>query len=88
MKEPHDALQFALEKYPERLEIAPLEDLVVDSARSNAKRPAYVKIALPDEIVKSLRGSADRRQEIIYLVRMPKEVAERSESNIILPGEV
>lgn len=83
-----EALLFALEKYPERLEIVPLENLVTESARKNDRRAAYVKLSLPDEAVKSLRGSADRRKDMLLLVSVPKEVLERSESSIILPGEV
>jgi len=83
-----EALLFALEKYPERLEIVPLEDLVTETARQNARRSAYVKLSLPDEVVKSLRGSADRRKDMLLLVSVPREVQERSESAIILPGEV
>lgn len=80
-------LRFALEKYPEKVEIVPLGELVLDSARKNDKRPAWVKLALPDEVVKNLRG---RQQDLepVFLVRIPQEVSERSESRIILPGEV
>ena len=87
MKNPLESLAFALEKYPERVEIAPVEELLVDSARQNAKRPAYLKLSVPDEAVKALRGSPDKRRDLLMLVRIPKEVQERSESRIILPGE-
>jgi len=82
------SLAFALEKYPERVEIIPIEKLLLDSARGNEKRPAYVKLAVPDELVKALRGPEDRRQELLVLVRIPKQILERSESPIILPSEV
>jgi hypothetical protein len=88
MKNPLESLAYALEKYPERVEVAPVEELMLESARQNAKRPAYVKLAMPDEAVKSLRGSADKRSDLLLLVQIPKEVLERSESRIILPGEV
>ncbi len=87
MKNPLESLAFALEKYPERVEVAPVEELVMDSARQNAKRPAYVKLAVPDDVVKALRGSADKRRDLLLLVQIPKQVLERSESRIILPGE-
>ena len=88
MNESLKSLAFALEKYPERVEIAPVEELLMESARQNAKRPAYVKLAVPDEAVKALRGSADRRQDLLLLVRVPKDIQERSESRIVLPHEV
>lgn len=84
---PRKALEYALEKYPERVEMVPIEQLVTDSARQNAKRPAYVTIAVPDEVVKSLKGNRDDR-DLVLLVRVPKEILERSESLIVLPGEV
>ena len=88
MNEPMEALVYALEKYPERIEAVPVDQLVLDSARGNDKRPAYVKLAVPDRVVKALRGTADKRKDLLMLVSVPKEVLERSESRIILPGEV
>ena len=85
--DPHQSLAYALEKYPQQVEVVQMADLVMDSAREKATRPAYVKMAVPDEIVKSLRGSADKR-DLLLLVRVPREVLERSESSIILPHEV
>jgi hypothetical protein len=90
MQTPLRALTFALEKYPERVEMLPLEELVLESARQNDKRPAYVKLAVPDDMVKALkgpRGPADER-DLVLLVRLPRQVLERSESRIVLPGEV
>jgi hypothetical protein len=87
MQNPRKALAYALEKYPERVEMVPIEQIVTDSARQNPKRPAYVTIAVPDEVVKSLKGSRDDR-DLVLLVRVPKEILERSESLILLPGEV
>ncbi|HVT57668.1 MAG TPA: hypothetical protein VHR45_04640 [Thermoanaerobaculia bacterium] len=87
MQNPRQALTYALEKYPERVEMTPLGELVLESARQNARRPAYVKLALPDELVKGLRGTQSER-DLVLVVRVPHEVLERSESRIILPGEV
>jgi hypothetical protein len=80
-------LQFALDKYPQQVEMVPVADLLLDSARQNEKRPAYVKLAMADELVKSLRGQR-RQKDVLLLVRIPGEVLERSESRIVLPGEV
>ncbi len=88
LRSAREALLFALEKYPERLDVVMLEDLLMDTARENSRRSAYAKISLSDEIVKSLRGSADKQKDVLLLVSIPKEVRERSESSIILPGEV
>lgn len=80
-------LAFALEKYPQRVRAVDLGELVIESARQNPKRPAYVKVAVPDDWVKSLRGARDGATRLL-LVELPHEVAERSASSIILPGEV
>lgn len=80
-------LQFALDKYPQQVELVEVADLLLDSARQNEKRPAFVKLALADELVKSLRGQRQQK-EVLLLVRIPGEVLERSESRIVLPGEV
>lgn len=87
MQNPRKALSYALEKYPERVEMVPIEEIATDSARQNARRPAYVTLSVPDEIVKSLKGSRESR-DLVLLVRVPKEILERSESLIVLPGEV
>jgi len=90
MNDPKRALTFALEKYPERVEMLALEDLVIESARQNDKRPAYVKLAVPDDMVKALRGPRGTalQPDLVLLVRLPREVLERAESRIVLPGEV
>jgi len=79
-------LAYALETYPEKIEAAPVEQILVDSARQNAKRPAYVKLAVPDDLVKQLRGQREQ-QDLVLLLRVPREVLDRAESRIILPGE-
>jgi hypothetical protein len=81
------ALDYALQKYPERVEMIPIRELVLESARRNEKRPAYVKLAVPDEVVKGLKGRAEEG-DLVLLVRVPREVLERQTSRIILPGEV
>jgi len=89
MQDPLRALAFALDKYPERVEIVPIEELVTDSARQNPKRPAYVTLAVPDEVVKGLKGGARKEdRDLVLLVRVPRQVQERAESLIVLPGEV
>ncbi len=80
-------LRFALEKYPQRIELAAVENLLIDSARQNDRRPAFVKLAVPDEVVKALRGKRDQQDQVL-LVRIPRDVGDRVDSRIVLPGEV
>ena len=86
MDESQKILRFALEKYPERVEAAPLDQLVIDSARQKPKRPAYVKLAVPDALVQAVR-SPRPGGDTYMLVRIPSEIGERVESRIVLPGE-
>jgi hypothetical protein len=88
MQNPLKALTFALEKYPQKVAMIPIREVVMESARQNDKRPAWVKLAVPDEVVKSLKGSRTDEGDLVMLVMVPKEVSERSESLIVLPGEV
>ena len=88
MQNPLRALTYALDKYPEKVAMIPLQELVLESARKNEKRPAYVKIAVPDEVVKGLKGGREEDKDMVLLVIVPKEVQQRSESLIVLPGEV
>ena len=80
-------LRFALDKYPQRVELAAVENLLLDSARQNERRPAFVKLAVPDDVVKALRGKRDTGDQVL-LVRIPGDVGDRVESRIVLPGEV
>jgi hypothetical protein len=86
--DPRKALTWALEKYPEKVELMAMQELVLESARQNPKRPAYVKLAVPDDLVKSLKGAPRDDHDLVLVVRVPREVMQRSESRIILPGEV
>jgi len=43
---------------------------------------------VPDDVVKTLRGKPGDGQDLVLFVVVPKEVLERKESRIILPGEV
>jgi hypothetical protein len=88
MENPRKSLAYALEKYPERVEMVALRELVTESARQNDKRPAFVKLSVPDEIVKQLRGRAGEDADLVLLVRVPREVLQRQDSLIVLPGEV
>lgn len=86
MDDPRQLLTYALENYPDRIELAPVERLLIESARQNDKRPAYVKLAVPDDLVKQLRGQREQR-DMVLLLRLPRDVKERAESPIVLPGE-
>ena len=87
MDNPLKALQFVLEKYPQSVELAVVTDLLMDSARQNDRRPAFIKLAVPDEMVKALRGKREG-QDLVLLVRIPADVGNRIDRRIVLPGEV
>ena len=81
------SLGFALEKYPDKVETFPVDQLVLDSARQNRKRAAYLKLAVPDDVVKTLRGDKAAR-DLVLIVRVPREIVDRRDSRIVLPNEV
>ena len=87
MMKPEQALAYALEKYAAQVEVVPIEKVALDSARRNEKRPAYVTLAVPDEVVKGLRGGGSEH-DLVLLVRIPHDVLVRADSPIVLPGEV
>ena len=87
MNNPEKSLAFALEKYPDRIDLLPAQEILMEAARQNPKRSAYLKLAVPDEMVKSLRGKEQER-DLILLVRVPKDILNREDSRIVLPGEV
>jgi len=88
MQNPLKTLTYALDKYPEKVAMIPLQEILLESARKNDKRPAYVKLAVPDEVVKGLKGGGGGEKDLVMLLIVPKEVQQRSESLIVLPGEV
>lgn len=74
-----------LEKFPNAVEIVPMESIVIDSTRGTADRPGSLKLAMPDAVVKNLRGDPAKR-DIFLLVHIPHDLVEREASPIILPG--
>ena len=86
MEEPLKTLRFALENYPQRVETLPLAELVLDSAREKPKRPAYLKLAVPDAVVQAVRGPR-QGGDTYLLVRIPADIGDRADSPIVLPGE-
>jgi len=78
-------LMTLLEKYPNAVEILPLEEALMDSARGRGDQPGYLKLAAPDAVVKNIKGDPARRDAFL-LVHIPREILQREESRIILPG--
>ena len=87
MDSPDKILAYALENHPEKVEMVDARELLMDSARQNPKRPAYIQLAVPDKFVKTLRGRADDA-DLVLLVHIPKDVRERQSSRLILPGDL
>jgi len=74
-----------LEKFPNAVEIVPLESVVTDSTRGSADRPGSLKLSVPDAVVKNLRGNPAKRDAFL-LVHIAHDLIEREASPIILPG--
>lgn len=78
-----DKLIEYLQKYKDLIEIADLEKVMVDSSRGKEGGPGFIKIAVPDEIVKNLRGDKEKR-DLILLIRIPNDLKKKMESPIII----
>lgn len=87
MDRPDETLAYALENHPQRVETVDVRELLMESARQNPKRPAYLQLAVPDDLVKSVRGRKEDG-DLVLLVRIPKEILQRRDSRIILPGDL
>ena len=74
-----------LEKFPNAVEVVPLESVVTAPTRGTADRPGVLKLAVPDAVVKNLRGDPSRR-DVFLLVHISHDLVEREASPIILPG--
>lgn len=54
------------------MEAVAINSVVVDNARQNDKRPAYLKIFVPDSWALSLRGDSDLA-DLFVALRIPRE---------------
>jgi len=50
--------------------------LLMDSGRENDKRPAYLKVAVPDEWVKTAMGAPELR-DVFVLLKVPLETMQK-----------
>lgn len=82
--------------YPEQTRVYPLgakdpetgKPNLQGLARKNAKRDAYAQVSIEDEWVKKLQSPREEDHPLVFLVYIPRELVERADSPLILPGEV
>lgn len=70
-----EQLAVALVNAPEKLTILSLTAFLLEGARKNDKRPAWLKLAVPDNVVLNLFGYKELRDNYL-LVRIPLEVSQ------------
>ena len=58
-----------------RIEWMPVGALIMDGARRNDKRPAWLKVAVPDGYFTNLSGAPELLDQFL-LVRIPRETVE------------
>ena len=75
----------AIELGVEGLQVYAVTPHVCELRRKNGKREASVTVSVPDETIVNLRGEVGRR-DLLLFIRIPREVVERLETPIILPG--
>lgn len=73
---------YALQHAPERLSIFPVLNLLMEWARSNDKRTAYLKIATLDSVVVNAAGNPKLR-DYYFMLRIPREIGDRAFSPIV-----
>jgi hypothetical protein len=81
-----DIMGFALQHYADRLSVFPVDGLLMDAARKNDKRPAYLKVATVDSIVRNLTGN-EKLRDVVLILRIPREVVDRAQSPVRLANE-
>jgi hypothetical protein len=87
-EDPRPAFDYAMRNCPQKIQVTLVEDVLLGSTRGNeavGKAPA-MELELTPEQAKNLRGDAARR-DLLLLIRIPRDVVDRSKSSIILPGE-
>ena len=87
MKTPIDLINYAIKNMPEETEILPVGSIVMDAARQNDKRPAYIKIAVPDRMAQNLKGDSEKR-DLLLLFKIPRAAVDEIESPIVRPDRV
>jgi hypothetical protein len=79
-----DVIGQALRRHPDKIAFTTLEESLLDSFRSNERRPAAVLLGVPDEVIVNIQGDAARRYHF-FLIGVPPEVWEESKSPIVVP---
>jgi hypothetical protein len=81
-------IEYALNKHLGRCGMFFLNDagLMLDMARKNDKRPAWIKIAVPDEMVVNMKGRPGLMDAYVF-IKVPREVVDKFNSPIIDPKE-
>lgn len=82
-----DFLRYALANPSPEASFYTMGECYMESARQNDKRPAYVKVMVPDDWIKNIRGTKEL-QDVYIVAHFPREVWERYKSPIVLDGEV
>lgn len=72
--------------YPEKVEVLPMASNCTGYRRSNDKHEdGEVRLDVPDEWIKSLKGSKDE-MDLFFIVHIPRSVVNTAESNLVIPG--
>lgn len=84
-----EVLVTALSRHMDEVSLAPLSPLVVDASRQNDKRPAWLKLTVPDRVVANLKGDKDK-QNLFVILELPRQLFEKlaMQPRIILASEM
>lgn len=84
MNNPKEFLSLAMTKHLDDVECVSAGALIMDIGRANDKRPAYAKIAVPDDWIKNIKGD-EKLRDIYVMSRIDRSVLNKASSVLILP---
>jgi protocatechuate 3,4-dioxygenase beta subunit len=67
---------WAVAQEPGSVEFMPVAAVLADAVRKNDKRPAHIKLLVPDSWSRNLTGD-EAMKDAFLLARVPRELAER-----------
>lgn len=85
-EEAQELLIAALRRFADKLTYQDLLQLVVHTRRKNDHHPAQFVVACPDYVVRNMTGKPEQRSTYL-IIEIPRDVVDRLESKLVLPGE-
>jgi hypothetical protein len=88
-RDPREDLDYAISHHPRELQITRMDDLAADWRRAPRDRQGNpmghggVRLELPDEMVRNLRGPESDR-DLVVLIRIPNNVLRARRGRVVI----